>query len=174
MEATKPVSKTSGHLKMKGESTAISSYVEYTLEKGNAQCKCYAIPHPKMQMQDERMWKYENRLLFICCVHSTEIKYDISKKPAHLPWLACHCPILFYIIYHMFLLDLIIWGYIPKIMLDQDGSIVFLYEFVRCVIILCFRRCDMLCVLFVWLLFVMLGVANLYISKWHYLFIHIL
>ena len=65
----------------------------------------------------------------------------------------------------MFLLDLIIWGYIPKIMLDQDGSIVFLYEFVRCVIILCFRRCDMLCVLFVWLLFVMLGVANLYISK---------
>lgn len=45
----------------------------------------------------------------------------------------------------MFLFDLVMWGYIPKIVLDQDGSIAFLNPFIRCVIILCFRRCDMLC-----------------------------
>jgi len=28
----------------------------------------------------------------ICCVCSTEITYDISKIPAHLPWLAFSLP----------------------------------------------------------------------------------
>jgi len=87
-------------------------------------------------------------VVFICCVRSAEIKHDISKKKTCTLTLACislpHT--FFYIIYHVFLFDLIMWGFIPKIVLDQDGSIVFLKPFVRCVIILCFRRCDMLCV----------------------------
>lgn len=89
----------------------------------------------------------------------------LAKNLHTYPGLYVTAPYFFYIIYHVFLFDLIIWGYIPKTVLDQDGSIVFLNPSVRCVIILCFRRCDMLCVLFVWPLFVMLGVANLYISK---------
>jgi len=87
----------------------------------------------------------------------------LAKYLRIYPGLHFHCPHNF--LYNMFIFDLIIWGYIPKIMLDQDGSIVFLNPSVRCVIILCFRRYDMLCVLFVWLLFVMLGMANLYSSK---------